>query len=479
MKSKYILVVDDSSITRALLVGVLTSAGYSVLEADSGPLALKIAQESSPRLILLDVQMPGMDGYTVCRQLKQNEATQAIPVIFVSSADDMLAETASFEVGGADYITKPPRAPTLLARVRTHIALHAQRRSLEGMFRDVVELAPIALVFTDTEGRVAMVNAIAAQQLGYPRNELSGLPIEALVPLCGRYIPPDHPSSKPDDSVNNTTSVEIFCRRKDGTEFPVDALFTRLQTPRGGLIMAVLQNITERKRMLFELGESRSLIRDLAAQREAAREQERKHIAREVHDELGQVLTALRMDISLVRIQYKTQEPALVEKIEDMLTLVDRAITDVRNIAGDLRPSALDMGLFAAIDWLKDEFVRRAGVPCTLAFDYPGPQLDELRAVVLYRIVQESLTNVAKYANASEVHIAVKHVDQRVFLSVTDDGYGFDMVRALRRNTFGLLGMRERALVLFGDFHVDSQPGHGTRIEISFPISAPLNEGTL
>lgn len=479
MKSQHILVVDDSPIIRRLLVGMLTTAGYSVLEAGDGALALKLAKESLPRLILLDVQMPGINGYTVCRQLKQQEATQAIPVIFVSSADDVEAETASFEAGGADYVTKPPRASTLLARVRTHIALHAQRRSLEGMFRDVVELAPVAFIFSDVEGKVAMVNAIAAQQLGYPRNELAGLPIETLIPLCGPYIPPDSPVVDANESLRPATSVEILCRRQDGTEFPVDALFTRLQTPRGGLIMAVLQNITERKKMLFELGESRSLIRDLAAQREAAREQERKHIAREVHDELGQVLTALRMDMSLIRMQYKAQEPALVEKLEDMRILVDRAIADVRNIAGDLRPSALDMGLFAAIDWLKDEFVRRTEVPCALDFQCSSLQLDELRAVVLYRIVQESLTNVAKYAKASEVHITVKHTNQRVLLSVIDDGCGFDMVRALRRNTFGLLGMRERALVLFGSFHVDSHPGQGTRIEISFPLNVPLNEDSL
>jgi PAS domain S-box-containing protein len=348
------------------------------------------------------------------------------------------------------------------------------------MFRDVVELAPVALVFADADGNVAMVNAVAAQQLGYPRNELAGVPIDTLVPMCDRYIPPDGPLVDADGNIKRPAiSVEILCRRKDGTDFPVDALFTRLQTPRGGLIMAVLQNITERKKMLFELGESRSLIRDLAAQREAAREQERKHIAREVHDELGQVLTALRMDISLIRMQYKEQEPALVEKIEDMRTLVDRAIADVRNIAGNLRPSALDMGLFAAIDWLKDEFVSRAQVPCTLDFNYPGLQLDELRAVVLYRIVQESLTNVAKYASATEVHIVVRQMDQRVLLTVTDNGSGFDVVRAAQRKTFGLLGMRERALVLFGSFQVNSKPGLGTCIEVSFPLNVPLNEGLL
>jgi signal transduction histidine kinase len=263
--------------------------------------------------------------------------------------------------------------------------------------------------------------------------------------------------------------VELACRRKSGEAFSVAATFSRVMSPRGELAMVSLQDISDQKKLMSDLGASRTLIRELAARNEAARELERKHIARDVHDELGQVLTALRMDILMARRDYQTLTPEIGGKLTDMCTLVDRAIAEIRSIAGSLRPSALDMGLHPAIDWLCEEFASRAKIPCELNVDEPGLELAELRAVVLDRIIQESLTNISKYAQARAVEVSVARIGDLVHVLVRDDGVGFDVPAALLRKTYGLVGMQERALVLEGSLRVNSAPGCGTRIEVTFP----------
>jgi len=474
MTSWTLLVVDDNHTNRLFVQAALEPEGYHVEQAVDGVEALEMAQRLHPSLILLDVRMPGMDGFEVCAALKGMEQTRHIPVIFLTGTEEPDAEQKAFAAGGADFINKPLRVSTLLARVRTHVALHAQRRSLEGMFRDVLEFAPVAFLFADSDGTVVNANALAARQLGYARAALAGLHLSVLIPAYAEKMAPMLDTQ----SISGTEErggVELQCHRHDGSEFPAEALFARLDTPRGALLTVVFQDISERKRMLSERDESRRLIRNLAAQREATREQERKHIAREVHDELGQVLTALRMDVALLRRQYQAQTPGLSEKLDGMRSLVDRAIADVRDIAGHLRPAALDMGLHAAVEWLRDEFVRQTGVTCTVENNQPGFAMDETRSIVVYRIVQESLNNIAKYAAAIAVHIAIAIdvVAGRVALSVTDDGVGFDMEARNSRPTYGLLGMRERALVLGGTLAIRSAPTKGTRIFIDFPILSP------
>jgi CheY-like chemotaxis protein len=177
-----VLVVDDVQKNIDLMRAVLAPAGYQVSAATDGPTALALALAQKPQLILLDVMMPGMDGYAVCSRLKEMEATRHIPVIFVTARDDVAAEARCFALGAADYIMKPIRVPVVLARVSTHLALYDQRRSLEGMFRDVMEFAPDAFILSDEQGRIVRINARAEALFGYHRDELIGLPVQVLMP---------------------------------------------------------------------------------------------------------------------------------------------------------------------------------------------------------------------------------------------------------------------------------------------------------
>lgn len=451
-----VLVVDDNDINLKLMETYLVMGGYRVAFASGGLGALEIAKEQQPQIILLDVHMPGMDGYAVCSELKDCEQTKDIPVIFITAENTVDAEERAFAAGGVDFIPRPVQRAVALARVKTHIDALAQRRGLEGMFRDVLEFAPDAFVLANEQGEIVQINACAERLFGYGRRELRNIALNHLVPGCLQ---------------DGQSSTE--CHRKDGSIFPAEVSFAPLKTNRGTLNMAVIRDISVRKRSESDLNESRQQLRELAAKREATREAERKHIAREVHDELGQILTALRIDLSVLKIQLAPANPAMDRKLQDMKDLVDQGIHAVRNVAVSLRPAALDMGLVPAIEWLCDHHAKHSSAK----FEFrPGEEniaIDEVRAVIIFRIVQESLTNIARYAKASRVTVSVEQRRDDLFLTVGDDGQGFDVQQVGRRKTFGLLGMRERAIALGGILEVDSRVGSGTRIAVRIPIETP------
>lgn len=231
----------------------------------------------------------------------------------------------------------------------------------------------------------------------------------------------------------------------------------------------LMLNITDSKRNEQQLTESRQLLRELSAHRELVREEERKKVAREVHDELGQALTALRMDVALLRMADGPHSEALLARFAAMKEAVDRTIGIVRNVTSALRPAALDLGLNAALEWQVDEFTRRSGIECVLHADEADVELDDGQATALFRIVQESLTNVLKHAGASYVEVHLEASDDSIALAVRDNGQGFAAEAAPQRGKFGLMGMRERVLMLGGTVEINSAQGVGTSIEVRLP----------
>ncbi|MET3229045.1 UNVERIFIED_ORG: PAS domain S-box-containing protein [Burkholderia sp. 1263] len=232
--------------------------------------------------------------------------------------------------------------------------------------------------------------------------------------------------------------------------------------------LTIWTDITARMEAELRLRESYALLQELTSLRETAREEERKRIAREMHDELGQQLTALRLGVSAMRIEFARDNSVLAERFQDLLSLADGTMQVVRNVVASLRPAALDAGIVAALEWLAAEFSRDGRVVCRLRIPDDNLVLDEERAVALFRIVQEALTNVARHAGASEVTISLEQVEQYWNLEIRDDGRGFDST-APRAKSFGLVGMRERALMLGGEISVHSAPGSGTSIAVRIP----------
>ncbi len=233
----------------------------------------------------------------------------------------------------------------------------------------------------------------------------------------------------------------------------------------------VVINITESKADEEKLLNSQTLLRELSAHLESVREEERKRIAREIHDELGQTLTALRMDVSLARLDFGESNPRLKARLHSMTELMDRTIRTVRHVTSSLRPGALDLGIVAALEWLVEEFIDHAGIPCELVLGDGEVNLDELTATGIFRIVQESLTNVARHAQASQVEIIVTRGNGELCFEVHDNGRGFDQGAVTVTKSFGLVGMRERVAMMNGTFELDSGPGQGTHIRVCVPVA--------
>ncbi|MBL6750031.1 MAG: PAS domain S-box protein [Nevskia sp.] len=236
--------------------------------------------------------------------------------------------------------------------------------------------------------------------------------------------------------------------------------------------IGTVQDITELKAKEDELLASRQMLRELAAHHEQVREQERSRIACEIHDDLGQYLTALRMDTAFLGIRFGQEHPQLQAHLERMKDTIDETIGVTRNVAAALRPGALDLGLAAAAEWLLAGFEKRAGIRCQL--DAPAAEdlrIDAERATAVFRILQESLTNVARHAHAGRVWVKIAVAAQDLVLEVEDDGGGFDPAELGGKRTFGLLGMRERALMFGGSFSIDRRAGGGTAVSIRIPVT--------
>ena len=202
-----------------------------------------------------------------------------------------------------------------------------------------------------------------------------------------------------------------------------------------------------------------------SAHLEAAREEERRHIAMEIHDELGQLLTALKMDVSLLEMR-PSMDPPVMQKLGEMRELVERAMGAVRNVVNHLRPVALNYGIVPALQWLTASFSQRNSAVCRLQVHGPEPSLDNSQATLIFRIAQESLTNVSRHAAASEVTVKLINTTDTITLEISDNGCGFDMAHVLSDSTFGLLGMSERAHALGTTLRIRSAPNAGTTISV-------------
>ena len=221
----------------------------------------------------------------------------------------------------------------------------------------------------------------------------------------------------------------------------------------------------ERGRIELELLACREQICRLSARLEAVREEERKRIALEIHDELGQLLTALKMDVSLLRT-HLAGDSVVMGKVEEMGELVKRTIHVMRHLASQLWPAALNFGLESALEWLAKDFSHHTQIPCHFHIKGAEPICTEPRATAIFRIVQESLTNVARHAGASRADVTLVSTATGIELSICDDGRGFDVVAARSGHSCGLQGMAERARLIDARLYIRSELGSGSVVRL-------------
>lgn len=234
----------------------------------------------------------------------------------------------------------------------------------------------------------------------------------------------------------------------------------------------IVWDISANKRAELALADSQARLRELAAHVESVREEEKAHIAREVHDELGQVLTGLKLETSMCELGYASLDPGLHARLGNMKRQIAHLFQLVRDVASALRPPILDAGLASAIEWQARRFEERTQIPCLLEVPEPLPALADAKAVGLFRILQEALTNITRHAQAQTVELRLAVEGQSLCLTISDDGRGFAMDDE-RPRSFGLVGMRERALMLNGTLAIDSRPGEGTTLTVRVPLDDP------
>src|ERR1043166_1243295 len=255
-------------------------------------------------------------------------------------------------------------------------------------------------------------------------------------------------------------------------KFPIQNSGFRLL---GGLAM----DVTERHAAEEELNRSRAQLRSLAAHLESVREEERTRLAREIHDELGQLLTGFKMDLSWMDKRLEAMSDAalrrrLTEKTKSMSAMVDDMVDSVRRISAELRPGALDdLGLVAAMDWQLREVEKRVGFQAYFESDVDPSQLPAEICTAVFRIFQEALTNIARHASATQVNVSLEIRGQELWLCILDNGRGITPEQIIGPKSLGLAGMRERATVLGGEFKVERAPGKGTLVSVRIPLCPP------
>ena len=340
-----ILIVDDDVHNRKLLEALLRPEGYLTRCAASGEEALLSVAQQAPDLILLDIMMPGMDGYQVATTLKADPATADIPIIMVTAHVERSSRLLGLDAGAEDFLTKPVDRIELWLRVRNLLRLREALR------------------------------------------------------------------------------------------------------------------------------QSKDSLHQLLAHQEKIKEEERKRIAREIHDDLGQNLLALRIDVSMLHARTLHAHPHLHARVDMALNNIDATIKSVRSIINDLRPFELELGLQAAVECQLKGFERISGITCQLSIGTPfACVLGDERTLAVFRILQEALTNIARHSRATRAEVALAWNERQFSMVVKDNGVGADPERRKKANSFGIVGIQERVSSLGGELVINSSAGKGTVLSIFIPM---------
>jgi PAS domain S-box-containing protein len=342
----------------------------------------------------------------------------------------------------------------------------------EARFRAVFENAGIGIALVDLQGHPVASNPALQKMLGYNAHELAQMAFT-------EFTHPDDAQADWDlfmemlGGKRDQYQLEKRFYRKDGQIVwgQLVASLVRNQNGEPQYIVGMVEDITERKQAEEELLRSFEQLRALADRLQKVREEERTRVAREIHDELGQALTAIKIDLSSV---IRELPEGRKQRSESIMKLVDQTIQSVRRISTELRPGVLDaLGLVAAVEWAAEEFQTRTGMKCRLDLPQDDMVIDQERATALFRIFQETLTNVARHASATEVNVRLAKEDGDLTLEVRDNGKGIGAEQLSFGSSLGILGMRERALLLGGEFTISGAPGNGTTVRVRIPKSPP------
>ncbi len=412
--------------------------------------------------------------------LIQNEQGEAIAI--VSSLRDITARKQTEEELSQyrDHLEEQIRQRTSELQIRNkqlqnEVVEHKQSeaRLKVQTLRNEIILATTQDGFwmLDLEGNICDVNEAYCQMVDYTREQLLAMTVADL-----------EASETPEEVQLHIQKVfsqgydrfESQHRRKDGTLIDLDISVTLANWGEKQVFFTFFRDIHERIKSQQELQDSRKQLRDLADHLQVVREEERARIARDVHDEIGQILTALNMDVHWLRERIADDDRDMQRKVISMLPLIAAAISSVQRITSDLRPAMLDeLGLGPVIQWYLEEFQQRTGIECESTMEIGDLPLDSARATAVFRILQEALTNVVRHSGASRISLIINSGEAHIDMRLTDNGRGITRAEINRDDAFGLMSMQERALAFDGTILIKGYPGEGTTVLLRLPLGKP------
>ncbi|MBE7474157.1 MAG: histidine kinase [Anaerolineae bacterium] len=361
---------------------------------------------------------------------------------------------------------------------RAQLELQAARNR----YADLYNFAPVGYFTLDVNGAIVEANLTGATLLNVTRSDLIGAPLARFVAKedwdkYAVYRVRLGQSEEPQ-------RIEIKLVRQADAPFhaQLEGIAAYDQAGRFTQSRITVGDITERVRAEAMLHESERLarlteqLRELSARLQSVREEERTRISRAIHDELGQTLTGLKMDVAWLQGHLEPPQPALLAKMQAMSGLIDTTIQTVRRISTELRPGILDLGLVATIEWQLQEFQTRTGIETHLISAPEETTLDDDRSTAVYRIFQEILTNVVRHAEATQVEVTLEETAAFLTLQVRDNGRGITASEIDNPKSIGLLGMQERARLRGGEVHLSGSPGRGTTVTVRLPLTTVNSE---
>lgn len=464
-----ILYADDTEAQRYAVSRVLRNAGFHVLEASTGQEALEMSV-TGPDLIVLDVNLPDISGIEVCKRLKAQELTVRTPVLQVSATlVSTEARVAGLEGGADAYLTQPIEPKELVATVRALLRVRTAEEQLwksQLQYRSFFEANPLpCCVFDTTDLRILTVNAAAVQHYGYSREEFTAMALRELSP------PEERDAFL--KALGENTSAKHPLRTwkhvtKNGELIDVDVVWAPLELSGKSLRLVIFQDITER--LALQAVQHQEEIRRLLLERAfQAQEDERRRIARELHDEAGQLMTSLLIGLRSLSDARRLADAK--QQAKGLREIASDAIDELGRLARGLHSSVLDdLGFEAAIRRFVYDFSKTNGIQVDLQMgDSQLADFNSDEQINLYRIVQEALTNVVRHAKASHVRVTFERSPASLEVTIHDDGQGFSGVVNNSSRHLGIEGMRQRAASLGGTFQITSPEEGGTRVRMQIP----------
>jgi PAS domain S-box-containing protein len=475
--------VDDEPAGRETLESLLLAHDYHLAFASDGPQALQQADALLPDLILLDVMMPGMDGFAVCRRLRETPHLAEIPVVMVTALDDRDSRLEGIAAGADDFISKPFDRAELRLRIATITRLNRYRRLMQerARFEQLIELAPDGFLIVDQEGTICLANPSVLRMLGVQHEkEVLGKHLHLFLPpqqhsLCMTCMQSIllHPST--------VMCVDVGLLASNGAGRPVEMHAGYVLWQDAPAVQMIVRDITERKQaeeehvqMVQKLAERERRLQYLVEKLISSQEEERRRVAYELHDGLAQVASSTHQQLQTFSSLYYPEDAQAAAKLDHVLQLAHQVVREARQVIAGMRPTVLDdFGLASALR-MEVETLRSEGYEVMYEESTYAERLPASIETAFYRVAQEALNNIRKHAQTKRVRMGVQCDAQSIRMEVQDWGCGFDGAKqetsSAQGEHIGLPGMEERMKLLDGRLRVLSQPGQGTLIVAEAPL---------